>query len=476
MTRLPVLPALLALAAVSSAQEAPIRLQLTPMPAPVPALRYYLYPELRDQNPGNAVQAYYRAFSPEWFGSLSRDVKKFNRLTDLSDKPLREFNPSDLKEISEFTGWKMLEEIDRAARRPNYDWELTERARTEGYELRLPDVQSMRTFAFLLRLRSQSELSKREFHKAARTLQTGLAMGRHVANGPTLIQGLVGIAIATKILHMVDDWVNLPDAPNLYWALTNLPHPLIDLRSGVEGERLMLDSLFPGYREMLADPSIPPPSAQQLQQILQKLLDLQIQAGGPSNSLHGLKGIQIALQDYPEAKRFLLEHGRTIEQVEAMPVLHAVFLYETYKYDLPYDDIRKSFGLPYPEAFAIARESAKRFANSESARRQDVAGLLLPAVERVMVAPARIERKIAALRCVEAIRLHAATNGGKLPENLTEVTEVPVPIDPWTGKAFEYRLDGTRAFLTGPTPKGEQPSANNSIHYELTIRLAKGEK
>src|SRR5436853_629892 len=38
--------------------------------APVPALRYRLLPGQRDLTPGNAVQLYYRAFSPEWITNV----------------------------------------------------------------------------------------------------------------------------------------------------------------------------------------------------------------------------------------------------------------------------------------------------------------------------------------------------------------------------------------------------------------------
>ena len=60
-------------------------------------------------------------------------------------------------------------------------------------------------------------------------------------------------------------------------------------------------------------------------------------------------------------------------------------------------------------------------------------------------AEARLDRRVAALRVVEAIRMHAATHGGSLPESLDKITEVPVPFDPVTGQPFGYHLEGGRA-------------------------------
>src|SRR5262249_12962990 len=54
------------------------------------------------------------------------------------------------------------------------------------------------------------------------------------------------------------------------------------------------------------------------------------------------------------------------------------------------------------------------------------------------------------------------------PAALGEVTEVPVPLDPLTGKPFVYRLAGGKATLYGPPPAGEQPGPSNSLSYELT--------
>jgi len=62
----------------------------------------------------------------------------------------------------------------------------------------------------------------------------------------------------------------------------------------------------------------------------------------------------------------------------------------------------------------------------------------------------RLDRRVAAVRVVEAIRLYAASHDGKLPEELSQITEVPLPEDPATGKPFEYRRDGAASVLSLP--------------------------
>ena len=40
------------------------------------------------------------------------------------------------------------------------------------------------------------------------------------------------------------------DAPNLYWALTRLPRPLVDLRKGIDAESNALIFSFPELRDL----------------------------------------------------------------------------------------------------------------------------------------------------------------------------------------------------------------------------------
>ena len=75
----------------------------------------------------------------------------------------------------------------------------------------------------------------------------------------------------------------------------------------------------------------------------------------------------------------------------------------------------------------------------------------------------------AALRCVEAIRLYAATHEGNLPPSLDAIHEVPIPISPVTGKPFGYCLEGDVAVLdAGGLPRASQPR-----HYQYRVRVVK---
>jgi hypothetical protein len=74
--------------------------------------------------------------------------------------------------------------------------------------------------------------------------------------------------------------------------------------------------------------------------------------------------------------------------------------------------------------------------------------------DRVHLLMNRLDRHVAAVQCIEALRHYSAIHNGKLPISLAEITEVTIPNDPVTQKPFIYRRSGSEAILKGPAPKG----------------------
>src|SRR5262249_44728583 len=94
-------------------------------------------------------------------------------------------------------------------------------------------------------------------------------------------------------------------------------------------------------------------------------------------------------------------------------------------------------------------------------------------LKNVSLAAARVDRRLAALRCVEAIRLYAAKHDGKLPATLADIKDLPVPNDPLTGKSLEYAIDGNKATLMLAKPQEEKPMPSEFLKYHITLKSAK---
>src|SRR5262249_20462794 len=102
----------------------------------------------------------------------------------------------------------------------------------------------------MMLLKVRVELAARNYAAAARWLRTGFAFSQHVGEGPFLINKLVGIALADQFLDAALEFVEQPESPNLYWALSKLPEPLIDLRKALDLEHHVVEMEFPGLADL----------------------------------------------------------------------------------------------------------------------------------------------------------------------------------------------------------------------------------
>ena len=80
----------------------------------------------------------------------------------------------------------------------------------------------------------------------------------------------------------------------------------------------------------------------------------------------------------------------------------------------------------------------------------------------------RLDRNVAALQCIEALRFYASAHDGKFPNDLRDITQVPVPDDPVTQKPLIYRRNDSKAILEAPAEKGQ--ADKYTIRYELSLK------
>ena len=145
-----------------------------------------------------------------------------------------------------------------------------------------------------------------------------------------------------------------------------------------------------------------------------------------------------------------------------------ILLDEKREYEVRFDDIMKTTTLPAWQAEALV-------ARSRSGREPALlADAFVEGIYGVRRKQARLEQRIALLRHVEALRLHAAEHDGKLPASLSEVA-VPLPEDPFTGKPFRYDVTGNTAHLRGNPPSGEEKNREFNVHYEVTLQKSADE-
>jgi hypothetical protein len=240
---------------------------------------------------------------------------------------------------------------------------------------------------------------------------------------------------------------------------------MLDLHRPMQGERVMVDSLFPEIRQALKDAKPLPISDQKLRAFLDRLAAL---GGRPEPIVAAASAAAI----YPRALKYFLEHGRSADNLAALPVSQVALMYGLARYDESSDAFYKLNNLPYWEL----RQRIKGLDHRTSTRDQRLRfafDALFFNPERIYRTKARLQRRIDMLRCVEAVRLYAAAHGGALPASLEAIREVPIPNDPITGNAFRYTKDGDGAILEALAPPGEEAIDGLAIRLEITMTPSK---
>jgi hypothetical protein len=430
-----------------------------------------LVPEYIDQQSGNAAPCYYRAVL-----ALPRDREQQYGTTqqDWLELPLDEF-PRDLA-----TKWlkpyaSTLEEAKKGAYRERCEWDFQVRQlpASELLSLRLTEVQQMREIARVLRVKSRLEIAEGRFDDAQETLITGYQMAHHMSGSPIMLNELVAIAVASTMNASVVDWISA-GGPNLYWGLASLPTPLVDVRKAIHQEMSIPLRMFPFLRNPESLNYTPEQWRHVIGESFQKLSVNSDPASQPSSVLAQTAATGMILAGYTAAKEELIKSGMDAAKVEAMPVGQVVAIQTARGYHEAFNESTKWTYLPYWQSYRQLRQSIRNL------HQRSVVGtpgaipvwqMLLPATESVVLAPVRMEREIAALQTIEAIRMFAADAKGRLPASLANLQQSPAPLDPITGTVIKYHVANEMAILELPPPEGRNASIFGK-RFEVTLKPA----
>ena len=436
--------------------ETTVRMTVQPMLAPKPALKYVLLPEVGEMTPGNAAQWYLRCFAEQRIFFFAKDsIDERKRLMSI---PLAELNS---EKYTQYLGGP-LRQADWAARLNTIDWQVLPRLQTEGMELLQPELVPFQQLANALQVRFRIEVAMRRYDDAIRSVKTMLAFAHHLGESPTEAANRLGLTVADLTLDTLEEMLQQPGCPNLYWALTDLRSPLVDLRNGFQGMGTLVASELKTLRD---DTTM---TDEQVEKVVSRLSGIlgfaREQAGHPPRSFRAALAAKIKdPEKFQAIRKRLTEAGVAEGLVPNFPPLQVVMLDAKREYENRRDDRVKLVGLAPWQIDALS--------NAEKGTGSD--GLLsdlLPAVVKLRQVQGRFEQRIALLRHVEALRMYAADHENKWPEKLTDIA-LPLPVDPFTGKAFPYEVEGTTAHLRGSSPKGEEKNPVYKIHYVVTVRL-----
>jgi hypothetical protein len=297
-----------------------------------------LLPTAEEQIEADAAPLYTKAIQsiPENFQS-----KKFSGWRNLppDQLPVGEVE-SELKKIR-----PTLDLVSQAAKCKQCNWPFIKPEQAQ--QQLMDDLSKYRKIAFVLDVQTKLQIAQGQNGRAIETLKTSLVMAKRLGEASTFIQGMIGIAIAELNLSRIEQFIQSDDAPNLYWALKDLPQPFVDINKAIKIE----------------------------------------------------------------------------------------------------NDNLKNYNL------LIRKQFEKQ---------------LKPAHDKVRKMANHVDRKIAALQCIEALRLYAGSHEGKFPDKLSDVTEITIPDDPVNKQPFSYKSTGPEAVLELEGTEGSKD--RDAVRYELKLK------
>ncbi len=452
---------------------------LTPKTEAKPALKYRFIADEYDLRDGNAAIFYLKAM-----GFLeqnhARDLlaearKKARKLAEEKGEDINNIPPYSwlglspkelpVDQVKQYLSLLSFQPRDlaEAARRRSFSLDRNIRQVESPISYLLPEIQYMREMARNQSLRCRLAMAEGRVDDAIAVLGQQYAMAKHLGSDEFLVSNLVGAAVAGIAFEDALYLLQLPETPNLYWAFASLPNPIIDMKTAMAFERQILFEEFKMLREVDEIPRNAGYWQDFVERILPHLKNFEWMGNNSvGKDTEALRSMVIATigAAYPGAKKYLIEEvGMDRDKVARYPTAQSFFLALKRYSEQSQDEHFKWYSIPYPDCLANSQYKKLDERTKSDCERIGWSSLpifyFLPATQAARAAQQRTSQSIAMLQTVEAIRIHGAANGGKLPSSLENLI-VPVPADPFTGKPLMYERNGDKAILTGHRMPGLQ--------------------
>ncbi|TWU18488.1 DUF1559 family PulG-like putative transporter [Allorhodopirellula heiligendammensis] len=339
--------------------------------------------------------------------------------------------------------------LHRAARCRNFDLDRNIHEVDDVVGFLLPEIQALRQLGRHQSLRCRVAIAEGEYAIARTILGENFQLARHLSDEPFLVSTLVGSAIAQSSFEDAIYLLGEPDSPNLYWAIAELPNPLIDQRRGVELETNLLFQQVRPLDRIDDDPITDIDWADFLNQIMPMIGD-ESEIGKRFKST-GVLGVSLYIATAEgEVNSYLRDEcDLTPAQIDALPVTQAFFLAMRRMYESASHEANHLYHAPGSAQASMIRNIQKRREriSQQYPTLDNTIQWIIPDFARSVVhANWRLQQRLAILQIIEALRDHLATHASQWPERLSDMA-LPCPDDPVTGEPLSWLVENEFATL-----------------------------
>jgi hypothetical protein len=447
-----------------------IRLTVRPAAPPSPAMRYHFMTDLVAQVPGNAALLYLaaaqRMAATRGEPANTPPGTDDEKIDQWLNVPARELPREEVRALLQrYSG--ALAQFRLAVRRDHCDFDPP--YRTEGFRTLLPFLNDARALARLAALSARLKMTDGDLDGAVAELALPLVQAHHLNDRAVLVQLMVASSVSDLALSQVQELIAQEHAPNLYWALGDLPAPLLDLRSAMKMERACAYFSIPQLKEARAGRL----TADQWSQALRAMSEIRgdLHSYGPPAPPEQVMLAMISVKEYPLAKQYLRELKVSPKDVETMSVAQAIGVYQVGQFEQWTQELDKGLTLPYWQGISVISAAEAGMRRAIEGNSWSLIGVFATgSTRRAYTKLAAVDRRVALLRTVEAIRAYAAAHDGRAPAQLDEITETPAPLDPLTGRPFIYHVQGDEVTIEG---SAADPSDSAKVAVRVVMKIVR---
>ncbi len=324
----------------------------------------------------------------------------------------------------------------------------------------------------LLNLRARLAIAEKRWDDVINDCRLGFRLAEVAGHSTDFLVGrLVGFAITGTMFSVIEEAIQYPECPNLYWALAGLPeNRLFETRDSIEYESVLISRIFEDT-DPLPDHPIGAVAARERIRNMSREADLTMfyavgNEKDQTESTQLLSGMYVVMMAEP-SRELLANTPQWGERATDLSAPEAVLRATQLKLARTRDRWVAWSLLP-PELwdeYEVERNAAFAVNESSLDLMESLVSMLTPAVHAARMAGLRTHQQRNVLLTVEAIRMHAASTG-QLPTTIQNMRPVPAWRDSIAAKPFGYhRVSPTKATLTrAPRWNGD---AETTIDIEL---------
>jgi hypothetical protein len=318
-------------------------------------------------------------------------------------------------------------------------------------QMDFPAIRSASSISWTLVLKTRAAIKQGEFEKATDLLRMHYTLAQNVSRLNNSIAILTAIQCLSRANMTLLEFVAQPDAPNMYWAIAQLPHPIISGVAAMETQMAMFENLVPEFKEIDESQW----SDQRWKRVAMEVFETFSDANNLDSSSGGTGKqtnaktlfLKASLTGVTAAKKRLLAAGTDTANIEKMSVSQVMLLDAKHEYEKAKSEFQTMIYMPIPDSILMQRRRNEAY--SPEALQNNLGANIFSTFGPLNLHQqvAEVQQELDLIRIIEAIRLHAADTGS-LPLSLDEIKSVSIPLDPWTGKPFDCQLTLNKAEFT----------------------------